>query len=93
MAQQLTALSHFVVYSAAPEDDRFLSTDSDGLREILAELDRVDPSDCGGDLYDIVHDDMTLLRDSVIPAAERGVEVLVAQDEDGYYFARRVVVA
>jgi hypothetical protein len=99
-AQSTATISTFVNYSAAPEADNFYPTDLDGprgiygsLREILAELDRVDPADCPGDLYDLVHDDMVLLRETVIPAAERGVTVLVAHDEDGYYFAREAAPA
>lgn len=87
MAQQSTSISTFAVYSAAPEAESFAPVSLDDLREILAELESCDPAAEGtaGD----VSDDIDLLTETVIPAAESGVEILVARDEDGYYFARR----
>jgi hypothetical protein len=85
--QQSTAtISTFVNYSAAPEIDSFATTSLNDLREILAELSDLDPA-AEGTVGD-VSDDIDLLTETVIPAAERGVTVLVAHDEDDYYFAR-----
>lgn len=85
--QSSTTLSHFANYAAAPDAERFAPATLAELREIAAELAACDPA-AEGDVAD-VSDDLALLTETVIPAAERGVEILVGRDEDGYYFARR----
>lgn len=84
-------MKHVIDYSAPPADDKFHTVDAKELGELILQI-RVNEESArlaGGWYYDAWQSDINAATLAAEQQDAFGATVLVAQDEDGYYFATK----
>ena len=88
-------MKHILSYTCPPADRHFVEVNSAELAEIIRKIRQAEPNQPSDTewAYDAWASDLNAATLAAEQADGFGATVLVAQDEDGYYFATKDAVA